>query len=134
MSKLPYWKVELKRARRENHGSLVGSGRNSHKKLLWVFQRGLCCFCGCKMRISRVRSGNKVPENTATVEHLHPRCYGGSTGLHNKALACHKCNTTRGHVCWIEFKSVMMGELHHMPLWKPKVVERVINAENEATI
>lgn len=127
--KRPYHEKELARARKRYGNKIAGWGPETHRRRLWEAQKGLCCFCEREMRILKIVSGYRIPRDCATVEHLQPRCYGGSNKIHNKALACHHCNTMRGHVCWIEFKSVMMGELHHMPLWKPKVLERVSNNE-----
>lgn len=45
-------------------------------------------------------------QNSATIEHLVPRCQGGSNLLKNLAAACHRCNWHRGVQSEAEFALV----------------------------
>ena len=53
---------------------------------------GKCIHCGRRLAIAvdgSVRS-------TATVEHIVPRTHGGTDALENLAVACARCNNTKG--------------------------------------
>jgi len=44
----------------------------------------------------------------ATVEHLQRREDGGKTVKDNLAIACHPCNSSRGRVDWLTYKTWVM--------------------------
>lgn len=52
-----------------------------------------------------------IPRNMATIEHLKRKEEGGKNNHGNLRLACFDCNTGRGSVDWMTYKSYKMGEL-----------------------
>lgn len=52
----------------------------------WV---GRCIHCNSRIVLSEDGRG-------ATLEHIVPRCHGGSDELRNLALACARCNQLKG--------------------------------------
>jgi len=44
-----------------------------------------CVYCGCGLDLE-----------TATIDHIHPQSKGGATSWDNCAIACKKCNHTKG--------------------------------------
>lgn len=84
----------------------------THRDLLIGHQRNRCCYCECKLLSTRAALPNgKIHPQAATIEHLKRRADGGTHGLHNKAVACHSCNTGRGATDWLTYKSIKMGEI-----------------------
>lgn len=63
--------------------------KNGTKKRdqLYRRQNGLCCYCR-----------KRVTKSKATIEHVVPRCAGGSNRMENLAMACHKCNHKKSKV------------------------------------
>lgn len=80
----------------------------THSEILRRYQGRQCCYCETHMRHSH--GGTQFP-NSETIEHLHRKCEGGSNDIRNKALACYECNTGRGDVDWLTWKSFKMGEI-----------------------
>ena len=64
----------------------------------WHIQGGKCAYCGRLMRIEKFypRKGERMPLDTATFEHLHPKSEGGYKEEKNIVCACHGCNFKRG--------------------------------------
>ena len=58
-------------------------------KIVWV---GKCIQCNRKLYITQ--EGNAISE--ATIEHIIPRCHGGSNEINNLAIACKGCNNYKG--------------------------------------
>lgn len=56
-------------------------------------QRGKCIYCLGPVKETR----RKRTDLSATLEHIHPRCYGGKNSLENTAVAHHICNFVRGN-------------------------------------
>ncbi|MFF9211617.1 MULTISPECIES: RNA-guided endonuclease IscB [unclassified Streptomyces] len=61
-------------------GTLAGTSARAHLRSLW---NNACAYCGA----------TGVPLN---VEHLRPRCRGGSNRISNLVLACVPCNNAKG--------------------------------------
>ena len=76
---------------------------------LFKLQGGLCCYCGRVMKLSK-SAGPQQP-NSATVEHLQTKKEGGTLRLDNIACACFECNSGRGDIDWLTYKSMKMGEI-----------------------
>ncbi len=53
-------------------------------------QNWRCCWCGTRC----VPESNK--HNSATIEHVTPKCQGGTDTWENFAMACNRCNQARG--------------------------------------
>ncbi len=80
----------------------------SHRLLLWAAATdrtfelrtfggrrmlvGKCIHCRRKLAIDL--RGSVVP--VATVEHIVPKTHGGTDALDNLAVACRRCNSTKG--------------------------------------
>lgn len=53
---------------------------------------GKCIHCGSKHTLSM----DGTPRSSATLEHIVPRCHGGTNALDNVAIACSRCNSGKG--------------------------------------
>lgn len=53
-----------------------------------------CHFCSCELTA-----------DTATVDHLRPRCRGGTNASENLVLSCQSCNCTKGNRTEAEFRA-----------------------------
>ena len=72
---------------------------------LFIKQRGECCYCGCEMTLPLHGKPPYAP-NVATREHLRRKVDGGDNAPDNLAIACKSCNSRRGSMSWIEFKTL----------------------------
>jgi len=45
--------------------------------------------------------GQKHYEFDLTIDHVHPRCLGGTTNTYNCVPACRKCNQEKGSMNWL---------------------------------
>lgn len=83
--------------------------RRRLKAMLFQAQAGRCCYCGCAVDLAPQSwgRGGRTPPNFATIEHLRRRSDGGATTPDNVALACFECNTNRGDISWVEYKTLM---------------------------
>lgn len=52
-----------------------------NRKNLWKRDKGLCCYCGCRVSMEEY-----------TYDHVIPRSKGGKTSWTNIVVACLKCN------------------------------------------
>jgi 5-methylcytosine-specific restriction endonuclease McrA len=72
-----------------------------------------CCYCGVQM--FRFKGGNLpkggLPPAAETLEHLRRKVDGGTNRTDNLALSCAACNSGRGSIDWLTYKSLKMGEL-----------------------
>lgn len=75
------------------------------RRRLFDAQGGRCCYCGIRLRLK----GGDRSLSYATVEHLRRRSDGGTSHDDNLALACNRCNSSRGDTSWVEFKTMMAG-------------------------
>ena len=67
-------------------------------KLRLYKESPFCFYCGIRTKIYKQEDGKKLPNNTATVDHiytLHERKRGENVP---KVLSCWKCNNTRGMI------------------------------------
>ncbi len=55
---------------------------------------GRCVYCGIPAR--RPGPGVKRAPDLATLDHVHPRSFGGPLTRDNLVLACSACNNERG--------------------------------------
>lgn len=79
------------------------NARRNERSRLYVAQKGRCCYCECVMDIAPI---NKFGDTSPTIEHLRRRADGGTDRIGNLALACLRCNTTRGKMNWLEFATL----------------------------
>lgn len=61
-----------------------------YRTILSEAQNHRCCWCGVRMTVKRNKS------NSATIEHIIPKCEGGEDHPDNYAVACNKDNNKRG--------------------------------------
>lgn len=54
-----------------------------------------CCYCGCVMVFASFGRGSR-PDNQATLEHVIPISRGGGHTFSNCAVACWRCNISKG--------------------------------------
>lgn len=84
---------------------------------LFQLQRGKCCYCERDMYYAGVESADSAAHRfgltkktvyirSATLEHLRRKADGGDSSPDNVALACQQCNTHRGALSWVEFKTL----------------------------
>ena len=72
-------------------------------RYLWAEQKGRCIYCD--RRMSRPTPDGPLPDKAATLDHIYPRCKGGTDHIDNLALACNRCNVAKGCLmpeAWIE--------------------------------
>jgi 5-methylcytosine-specific restriction endonuclease McrA len=81
------------------------------RKLLAQRQGNKCCYCGDTLLPTTARWKKLVHPKAQTIEHLHRKADGGTSHRDNKAVACYECNTGRGSIDWLTYKSIKMGEL-----------------------
>lgn len=63
-------------------------------------------FCAyCLRRIRPLDGKSKIPrEDRRTIDHVQPKCRGGSRGAHaNQVAACSDCNQSKGRYSLIRF-------------------------------
>ena len=92
-----------------SHG--VKKRRAVLRGMLFGIQRGRCCYCGRAVRLTLPRQhgyGRPYPADFATLEHLRRLADGGTDALDNVALSCHDCNSRRGSLTWVEFKTIRL--------------------------
>ncbi len=79
-------------------------------------QNHRCCYCG--HTVVRYRPGTAaMPRNTATRDHIIPRCHGGTYG-NNIVIACVQCNNLRGDMEAYAFYNLMQKWFKRNPLWQ----------------
>ncbi|MQX19777.1 HNH endonuclease [Sinorhizobium meliloti] len=74
------------------------------KWLLFWQQQGRCCYCGEHVVLT-YRPYEAVRPYAATLEHLQRRADGGTGHSSNLAMACKRCNNTRGERDWLSYAS-----------------------------
>ena len=62
------------------------------RKRLYFKQMGICKGCN-----------RKVPYNEATIDHIIPKCKGGTNARENCQMMCQGCNWLKGHTDNDEF-------------------------------
>lgn len=84
---------------RERHNSRPGrtsSWIRRDKRLAIYLRDGIACvYCGTDLRDAR-------PHDMG-LDHLQPRCKGGSNEASNLVTACRTCNSSRQHKPWRQF-------------------------------
>lgn len=69
-----------------------------------AFEAGVrrCPCCDVQL-VWRGKNGIMHPRNLATVDHIIPRCFGGSDHYLNLFVMCVTCNNKRDTTCFIDF-------------------------------
>lgn len=76
---------------------------NRSLKLKLFKESDRCYYCNCQMiltNVSNIKSGQSLPDNAATIEHLISRLEPSrfvkkKKGTRRKVLACYKCNHSK---------------------------------------
>jgi 5-methylcytosine-specific restriction endonuclease McrA len=88
--------------------SMATNPRAKWRDRLRELRGSKCCYC----ERETVPNVHGAPEPLSeTLEHLHRVEDGGVTELHNLTIACWECNSGRGRIDWLVYKSYRMGEL-----------------------
>lgn len=66
-----------------------GSAKRQFREDIRYSFGGLCAYCRCK--------------RANTIDHLKPRCKGGSNLRSNLVPACHECNHSKGSEMWLSW-------------------------------
>ena len=66
-----------------------GSAKRQFKQDIRYSFGGLCAYCRCK--------------RANTIDHLKPRCKGGSNLRSNLVPACYECNHSKGSEMWLSW-------------------------------
>jgi hypothetical protein len=66
-----------------------GSAKRQFKESIRYSFGGLCAYCRCK--------------RANTIDHLKPRCKGGSNLRSNLVPACRECNHSKGSELWLSW-------------------------------
>ena len=66
-----------------------GSAKRQFRQDIRYSFGGLCAYCRCK--------------RANTIDHLKPRCKGGSNLRSNLVPACHECNHSKGSEMWLSW-------------------------------
>lgn len=83
--------------------------KTEFRNILFKAQGGRCCYCGKGLLMPGKhgwKEGQQHRPNAATLEHLRRTCDGGTNHPDNLALACKSCNSGRGSMSWVEFKTI----------------------------
>ena len=77
----------------------------SREKRLALYGRDgfACCYCG-----SGIEDGVQL-----TLDHLKPKCEGGTNFSTNIVTACHKCNSVRSNRSWKRFAASVASYLNN---------------------
>lgn len=78
---------------------------------LFLKQNKKCCYCERIMVLNKPKPGDPPLPNRATREHLDRRADGGDNNPDNLAIACQECNSGRGRVDWLTYKSWVMDNV-----------------------
>ena len=70
--------------------------RKSIRDAMFIEQEGRCYYCGVDMRAGP-KPGGKPHPNSATVDHVYPKAWGGDTHPDNLVLSCWTCNHTKAN-------------------------------------
>jgi len=62
----------------------INSVRFSRKNV-WIRDEGKCQYCSKNVNV-----------HNFTIDHVHPKCYGGKTAWDNVVVSCYECNQKKG--------------------------------------
>lgn len=67
---------------------------------MFLTQKGKCHYCGCDMHLS---FADKFKPEYATVDHIIPRCQGGTKSSDNVVASCARCNCDKAATPYHQF-------------------------------
>lgn len=91
---------------------------------LYQAQGGACAACSVAMLLVESPLGPRSSRQ-ATLEHLLPRAFGGTSAMSNLAATCERCNSTRGLIEWRAF----LGLVRSTPPEKLKSICKRLNED-----
>lgn len=76
--------------------------KTSPKRKAAAFKKtnGRCAYCGCAL-----------DESSVTIDHMHPRVFGGGNGIDNLVVACKSCNSSKKSRSIEEFRLAYAARL-----------------------
>ena len=77
---------------------------------LYAAHDGRCQHCGCRTRRYHKSDKHYHPDR-ATVEHVQPKCKGGTNDTENLTLFCQRCNQEGGLALCKEIANTKRGDL-----------------------
>lgn len=67
------------------------------KRIVWKRDNYICRYCGIDMNGHMIDGKQRLPFSQITVDHIIPRCAGGSDEEENLVTSCFKCNNKKGN-------------------------------------
>lgn len=86
---LLWWRIDAP-CTTEKKGRIGRRNARTFQKV-YNIQKGLCFWCGILCKKSPAPT-----KNSATIEHLISKKWGGTDSIDNLTLACYDCNQKRG--------------------------------------
>lgn len=97
------WKSRYPDNRFQAKLAYLSAGKVYIRNRLAEAQNWHCCWCG----VLTVPEPNQ--KNSATIEHVTPRCQGGEDHPDNYAMSCYNCNIKRGTKAADLFQEIVDG-------------------------
>ncbi|QIW87858.1 hypothetical protein Ab1vBOLIVR5_gp210c [Agrobacterium phage OLIVR5] len=97
-------KLELSYLKEEHEYTEKALNLQIVKRILYLAQKGKCCFCECLTFLESPPNNNDL----ATIEHCVPKAKGGEDAPSNYAISCFECNNLRTTKDFKEFKADVM--------------------------
>lgn len=70
-------------------------------------ENGRCFYCDDPVSLETHTPGVPFPHHMATVDHIIPKCEGGTRSERNAVCACWRCNNKRGNMPADQFLIMM---------------------------
>ena len=81
------------------HGKIHCRKRQYYRDDLYRNQDGKCYWCQRKLRLYYDKNPNRSkPQDIMEIDHIIPRCAGGSNHFSNLVGSCKGCNVKRSHL------------------------------------
>jgi hypothetical protein len=112
------WRIHTGEDQPDLGGGIPQRFRARVRYALSEAQNHRCCYCGKRFG----RSASSI----ATLEHILPQSLGGEWEIDNLAVACGRCNSTRGSEIWpVHLDAlVAIGRLSHSESEKLRILIR----------
>lgn len=91
---------------------------------LYRFQRGLCAYCGRRMREVTSFNQRSHDDLAATIDHMLSTTSGGKDEHKNRCAACRRCNNDKGPLDALTFL-----KLRHNPAALIEAKKRIRHGE-----
>ena len=112
------------------YGKIHCKKRQSYRGDLFHNQEGKCYWCGVKLRLLHLKTGRKshITAQAMEIDHIIPRCAGGSNHFSNLVGSCKNCNIKRS-MLYLKFHKqlIIIGQE------SPADLLRRYNSQNSTT-